>query len=72
MPRGALIGNHVAKMIIEHINDLIVRDGMIMTPSYMTISSVNYSVDTFRRSYQRHLSLQSDTASRVAGVGIPY
>lgn len=33
MPRGLLIGDHIAKMIIEYIDDLVVRNDIFLVSS---------------------------------------
>lgn len=33
MPWGPFVGNHITQMIIQYVDDLIVRDGIILRPS---------------------------------------
>lgn len=42
MPWSPFVGNHIAQMIIEYVDDLIVRNGMIVRSSYVaSVSSAS-------------------------------
>lgn len=57
MPWSSLVGNYIAQMIIQHINDLIVGNSIIMGVPYTTIKSAGISkiltIDYFTKNVRR-------------------
>lgn len=43
MPWGSLVGNYIAQMIVEHIDDLVVGNSVVMGVPCTTIRSAEIS-----------------------------
>lgn len=72
MPWRPLVGNNVAQMVVENIDDLIVGNGVILTPPY-DVPSMEGSIKFQKnKTHQKCPLWQSGTGNLVSDVENQY